>query len=373
MHCICATTDDEDDIDWFDPLTTPREKKIKIALLGTSSSGKTTIIKQLKKMTESCDEPDAKQMASFIKDSLVTNMKNLCHQSTILQEFNNQTAVHKSIRYLRDEMLALRDSEDLNADIAFKIRELWHDQGIQNTLRQRHTFQVADNLSYFFDKIDLIAAADYKPDFEDEVRIQRRSIGYSPFRFVKYIYDYGEFFFEMPDVGGTRSERRKWWSSKLLEDPDLTGIVYVVPLSDYNLTLYEDNQTNRLKDAINLFRETMIKGKFFRNKPLFLLFNKYDIYLEKIKNIPISHWFDDFPENEYNPHDPDHVVKFIAGQFLKVFTEYNVELSEPLRILRTTAIDEDNIETVFGKIFPRIVKQNVVNFYDVDSDFDTDN
>eukprot|EP01083_Nonionella_stella_P015409 43104_1 len=105
----------------------------------------------------------------------------------------------------------------------------------------------------------------YSPDFDDYVRIRRRSIGYSPTKFIKYVDRLGEYHFEIPDVGGTRSERRKWWSPKLLLDDNVKAIIFVVPLSDYNITLYEDNETNRLKDSIELFKNIMIKGKFFKD------------------------------------------------------------------------------------------------------------
>eukprot|EP01084_Bolivina_argentea_P277158 473098_1 len=371
FSCVCATTRDEGDID-FDPLTTPREKKIKIALLGTSGSGKSTIITQLKQITESYEEPDAKQMTSYIQDSLITNMKKLCYRSKGLQDLN------QNIRHLRDEILMLRESDTFNADIAYKIRELWHDEGIQSTLRHvrrctspRSCCTIDDNLDHFFNKIDVISGSDYKPDFEDYIRIQTRTIGRSFTRFVKLVPDYGECFFEMPDVGGVRSERKKWWSSNLLDDPNLTAIVYVVPLSDYNLTLYEDNKTNCLKESIHLFKDSLSKGKFFRDKPLFLLFNKYDIYVDKIKHIPITQCFDDFPE-KMNPCDPDDVVRFIASKFLQIVQEYREEVTadRPLRIFRTTAIDSISVESVFDKIIPQIVKQNITNFCDMNANYE---
>eukprot|EP01084_Bolivina_argentea_P294180 506119_1 len=143
----------------------------------------------------------------------------------------------------------------------------------------------------------------YSPDFDDYVQITRQSIGYSPTKFIKYVDRQCEYHFEIPDVGGTRSECRKWWSPKLLLDDDLQAIIFVVPLSDYNATLYEDNETNRLKDSIELFKNIMIKGKFFKDKRIMLFF--------KVKEIPIT-------ESESDPNNVDDVMKFVDGKFVSV-------------------------------------------------------
>eukprot|EP01083_Nonionella_stella_P073802 199794_1 len=367
MRCFCSKGDNDDDDDELkvDLLNTPKENKIKIALLGPSDSGKSTIIKQLGKMHNVYIAPDEKLMSDYIKESLISNMKILCHHSKIIESNNHKASVHKSRRCLRDELLSLKESHPLNSEIVYKIDQLWHDDGIQFTLQQRHTFhdQMDDNTHYFFNKIEEIADPGYVPNFEDNVHLHRRSIGHSPIRFMKYLDGFGEFVFDMIDVSGSRTERKKWWNETLLHDPELSALIYMVPISDYNLTLFEDNETNRLIESIRLFKEIM--GRlFFTNMSLFLLFNKYDVYLENIKTIPITHCFDDVP-NGIDPNHADQVLKFIAGKFLDVFTENKVDLEEfPLRILRTTAIDEANVEEVFDKIMPQIVShaQNITDF-----------
>ena len=37
-------------------------------------------------------------------------------------------------------------------------------------------------------------------------------------------------------------------------DPDVTAIIFVVASSSYNMVIREDNQTNRLQEALNLFK-----------------------------------------------------------------------------------------------------------------------
>eukprot|EP01083_Nonionella_stella_P214744 773516_1 len=131
MLCCCSQNIDEND-HRFDKLETPKQKKIKILVLGPSDAGKTTIIKQLKLLNDMYDEEDSKNMTNYIRDSVLSNMKTLCDQSLILKEhYNLETAVHRSVEYLRDEILSLRSSSNLlNTDIAYKIKELWNDDGM---------------------------------------------------------------------------------------------------------------------------------------------------------------------------------------------------------------------------------------------------
>ena len=68
--------------------------------------------------------------------------------------------------------------------------------------------------------------------------------------------------FTLVDVGGQRSERRKWYTghSKLITNrlhcfQDVTAVIFCAALSAYDLKLYEDESTNRMQEALKLFNE----------------------------------------------------------------------------------------------------------------------
>merc|ERR1712032_640571 len=113
------------------------------------------------------------------------------------------------------------------------------------------------------------------------------------------IDNFGEYIFEFTDVGGQRSERKKWMN--IVAD-QIQAVLFVVAISEYDLKCFEDNSTNRLVEALDLFKE-IVGGKFFDGKSVLVFFNKYDLFKEKIKRIPITVAFPDFPVDKISPND----------------------------------------------------------------------
>jgi GTPase SAR1 family protein len=91
------------------------------------------------------------------------------------------------------------------------------------------------------------------------------------------------------DVGGQRSERKKW----MFCFEDVTSVLFVVSLIEYDMKLYEDNTTNRLQESLKLFKE--ISGsKYFTNSTFILFLNKSDLFKQKIETSPLSDYFPDY-------------------------------------------------------------------------------
>ena len=105
-------------------------------------------------------------------------------------------------------------------------------------------------------------------------------------------FDIEDIIFRLVDVGGMRSERRKWIHCF----EDVTAIIFCVALSEYNLKLYEDNETNRMHESLQLFKE-LCSTKWFQFTPFVLFLNKKDIFEEKIKRVPLTVCFPDYVNN----------------------------------------------------------------------------
>jgi len=89
--------------------------------------------------------------------------------------------------------------------------------------------------------------------------------------------------FRIVDVGGQRSERKKW--IRCFEG--VTCVVFVAAISTYDQVLFEDSETNRLHEALNLFEEVS-NAEWFTKTSMILFLNKSDLYAKKIKKVPIT-------------------------------------------------------------------------------------
>lgn len=155
----------------------------------------------------------------------------------------------------------------------------------------------------------------------------------------KYVIDGAQF--EMYDVGGQRNERKKWIHCF----DDVTAIIFVAALSEYDQNLFEDSQTNRMVEAIDLFGE-ICNNRYFTNSSMILFLNKRDLYLEKIKNVHIGDQpsFSDFDtpfghEDYYNMG-----IKYFTSKFKNV----NENLERQIYHHATCATDSQNVEVVFN-------------------------
>ena len=125
-----------------------------------------------------------------------------------------------------------------------------------------------------------------------------------------------------------RGGRRKWIQ---MGHDEINTIIYHVPVGDYNKMCFEDRSTDRVQDALNLFNVLIDKG-FMTDKHLISLFTNYDLFLDKIKRVPITVTFTDFPVDTLNPNDPDDVVEFLFDKFKQCLNSKKVELCVPVTL-----------------------------------------
>lgn len=63
--------------------------------------------------------------------------------------------------------------------------------------------------------------------------------------------------------------------------------MFVAAISEYDQQLYEDENTNRMVEALNLFEE-ICNSRWFRDTSMILFLNKKDLFADKIKKVPIT-------------------------------------------------------------------------------------
>lgn len=93
----------------------------------------------------------------------------------------------------------------------------------------------------------------------------------------------------MFDVGGQRSERKKWIHCF----ENVTAIVFLVAISEYDQLLFEDETVNRMQEALTLF-DSICNSRWFVKTSIILFLNKIDRFKEKLPISPMRKYFPDF-------------------------------------------------------------------------------
>jgi hypothetical protein len=135
---------------------------------------------------------------------------------------------------------------------------------------------------------------------------------------------------------------------------DVSAIIFVVALSEYNQLLYEDGRTNRMQESLLLFSE-IANSRRFENVPIFLFFNKHDIFMEKIQVADLSSAFPDIPHNLKIENQPwcdfvPHIIQKqldIANKSLTQSMNQQIKLADELKSFeeqRDAVVSDEEID-----------------------------
>ncbi len=93
-------------------------------------------------------------------------------------------------------------------------------------------------LTYLMGELGRIALPDYLPNVTDILNVRTKTLGIVETEFVHKMLH-----IRLVDVGGQKNERRKW----IHAFQDVTAVVYVVSLTDFDQLLEEDGEVTSLR------------------------------------------------------------------------------------------------------------------------------
>ncbi|KAF9098303.1 guanine nucleotide-binding protein subunit alpha [Mortierella sp. AD031] len=315
--------------------------EVKMLLLGAGESGKSTILKQMKLIHEggySNEEREA--FKEIIYSNTVQSMRVILEamdnmELPLYNEGNhNYTVVIMSLP-------SQIEGDFLPHEVAVAIQNLWLDPNVQQAFSRSREYQLNDSAKYYFDSIDRIAKRTYVPTDQDVLRSRVKTTGITETTFA-----IGELTYRMFDVGGQRSERRKWINCF----ENVTAVVFLVAISEYDQVLLEDETVNRMHEALTLF-DSICNSRWFTKTSIILFLNKIDRFKEKLPISPLYKYFPDFEGGD----DYEEASQYILDRFV------NLSVSETKQIYAhfTCATDTSQIKFVMTAVSDIIIQTNL--------------
>ncbi|XP_052467293.1 guanine nucleotide-binding protein subunit alpha-13 isoform X3 [Carassius gibelio] len=330
------------------------KKLVKILLLGAGESGKSTFLKQMRIIYgQDFDQRAKEEYRDTIYSNVIKGVRVLvdAREKLHIPWGDPENQVHGETMMAFDTRSSIMAKGMVETKVFLNylpsIRALWQDSGIQNAYDRRREFQLGESVKYFLDNVDKLGQLDYLPSQKD-ILLARK-----PTKVIhEYDFEIESVPFKMVDVGGQRSERKRWfeWFETV------TSILFLVSSSEYDQVLMEDRQTNRLTESLSIF-ETIVNNRVFASVSIILFLNKTDLLEEKVKNVNIK---DYFPEFTGDPHNLPDVQKFLVDCFRN---KRRQSQEEPLYHHFTTAINTENIRLVFSDVKDTILHHNIKGFF----------
>ncbi|KAH0810780.1 hypothetical protein GEV33_012009 [Tenebrio molitor] len=346
------------------------------SLFRAGESGKSTIVKQMKIIHESgFTSEDFKQYRPVVYSNTIQSLVAILRAMPNLgiSYGNNEREVSPSLpepttppnfpgrfkitgnaesenfhRHIDGKMVfdviqRMEDTEPFSEELLAAMKRLWADSGVLECFGRSNEYQLNDSAKYFLDDLDRLGAKEYQPTEQDILRTRVKTTG-----IVEVHFSFKNLNFKLFDVGGQRSERKKWIHCF----EDVTAIIFCVAMSEYDQVLHEDETTNRMQESLKLF-DSICNNKWFTDTSIILFLNKKDLFEEKIRKSPLTICFQEYAgAQEYGE-----AAAYIQAQF----EAKNKSTTKEIYCHMTCATDTHNIQFVFDAVTDVIIANNLRN------------
>jgi guanine nucleotide-binding protein G(i) subunit alpha len=308
--------------------------RIKLLLLGPGDSGKTTIFKQMRILYgEGFSETKRAGLRGAIYNNLIQGAQAIVRASDAGVAGRPLSG---AAREAADSILRVSENAELSDEIARDITVLWSDANFRATWEARSAFQVLDGWGDFAKqccKFPEWGGPLWIPSIPDSIRARVRTSG-----IVEEKFEIDGISFVLVDVGGQRNERRKWIHSF----EGVTAVIFVASMSEYDQTLFEAREKNRLQESLELF-DQISNAQWFTRTNMVLFLNKSDIFQYKLceRKIPLNA-SGLFPD-AYDGLDFTQGARWVEGKFLSKIKDPN----RSVFVHVTNATDTYNVQVVF--------------------------
>mmetsp|Transcript_26125 Transcript_26125/g.29069 ORF Transcript_26125/g.29069 Transcript_26125/m.29069 type:complete len:349 (+) Transcript_26125:97-1143(+) len=317
-----------------------KNPEIKLLLLGTGDSGKSTFTKQMKILHKhGFTKTEQKQYSDVLKENTLSSVQSLIREADQRAMPLKKQVDEANIRLVTEAMA-------LTTELAEAVKLVWNSKIIQKLWKDRSSFQVPQATEYYLQNLERIAKDDFVPTDEDILRAKLKTTGVWEMKFDAF----GKHFL-LVDVGGQRSERRKWVHCF----DNIDAIIYLAAIDEFDMRLQENNLTHRMDESFELFTE-LVSSNFLSNRRWILFLNKVDLFKEKFENDFRA--FKKYYSEYTGEKDWKVAIKYIESEFKKRFAQARGD-DQILYVYVTCAIDTTNVEKVFATLKHSVMMQSL--------------
>jgi guanine nucleotide-binding protein G(i) subunit alpha len=321
---------------------------IKLLILGAGDSGKTTLRKQMRNIYSNGFPVSVR--AEFAR-VIISNL--LDGTLDVLGAMDGELRLKlqsPEAAKAQERMRALPSPKNvLSPETAEDLKLLLSDASFKQALDRRAEFNLQDCYLGFASQVFSYPAwggASWVPSVQDCIASRVRTSGVLEESFVVDGIP-----FKMIDVGGQRAERKKWLGCF----SDVSGVIFVASISEYNQQLFEDHAVNRVKESLQLFEQTC-SAKLLEHMSFILFLNKKDIFDEKIKTIPLDSSLADLEGCPKGLVDAKTAASWLSQAFLA-----RVPAGKKTFVHLTCATDSNNIKRVFQDCKNILLRESMVS------------
>ncbi|KAI0186451.1 G protein alpha subunit [Xylaria flabelliformis] len=353
-------------------------KEVKLLLLGAGESGKSTVLKQMKLIyaqgfskTEKLEwkpvvlinviqslrlifdamedyaiefEREENEVSPIQASSSSSSSSSYCHHCvTLCVRWRFLYDFHQKNGFLVLVDVEIGPNDPLPQNYLQPIKSLWADAGVQKAILKGNEYALHDNIAYFIDDVDRLWDKNYVPTDQDLLRTRLRTTG-----ITETVFDLGQLTYRMFDVGGQRSERKKWIHCF----ENVTCLLFLVAISGYDQCLVEDKDGNQMNEALMLW-ESIANSHWFAKSALILFLNKMDLFREKLVSSPIT----SYGFTDYRGPPDDH--KQASKYFMDKFKALNRNPEKEIYGHFTNATDTNLLKITMTSVQDMIIQRNL--------------
>ncbi|KAI1111149.1 G-protein alpha subunit-domain-containing protein [Nemania sp. NC0429] len=320
---------------------TGEDRMIKVLLLGASGGGKSTLLNAMKIFTEA-QEPrdDESRLRALVWHNALDSVATILRGA---EQLGIAEAITKATTGAQELLNPCSDCERDPAwnpghtvEVARTIVSLRTNTTFQEAVRCKSTYQFHDNGQYYIDNIVRLAEQAVHrsaPTNGDLLRTRVTTTGIH-----QSVLSYNDTRFCVFDVGGERSERKKW----IHAFPGVSAVIFPVDTTGYRRSRREVPDSDRMVDQIAVF-ESLANSPWFVQTIFIVVFTKIDLLEDYMRGEDVDAFLRDasiVTDSQPRVTAATVYLNYLERHFLRLVKA--ADARDRIRFVRATLVDVDS-------------------------------